>query len=84
MENGTVINVLYFAQVAELTGIRLENWPLNEPTTGEQWLNALEQKYPQLAPTRRLKLAVNQFHVKPSAVINPGDEVAVFEPVTGG
>ncbi|MFA7625347.1 MAG: MoaD/ThiS family protein, partial [Pusillimonas sp.] len=44
----------------------------------------LESRYPQLAPAKRLKLAVNQFHVKPSAIINPGDEVAVFEPVTGG
>ncbi|NLZ12483.1 MAG: MoaD/ThiS family protein [Alcaligenaceae bacterium] len=82
--NGTAINVLYFAQVAELTGTRLETWPLAEPVTGADWLVQLESRYPQLAPAKRLKLAVNQFHVKPSAIINPGDEVAVFEPVTGG
>lgn len=82
--SGTAINVLYFAQVAELTGTRLESWPLAEAVSGTQWLEQLEARYPQLAPTQRLKLAVNQFHVKHSVIINPGDEVAVFEPVTGG
>ncbi|OXR50653.1 molybdopterin synthase sulfur carrier subunit [Pusillimonas sp. T2] len=82
--SGTAINVLYFAQVAELTGTRLESWPLAEAVSGAQWLEQLEARYPQLAPTQRLKLAVNQFHVKHSVIINPGDEVAVFEPVTGG
>ena len=82
--NGTAIKVLYFAQVAELTQVRQETLPLEQPVSGAQWLAALESRYPQLAPVQRLKLAVNQFHVKHSALIHPGDEVAVFEPVTGG
>ena len=82
--NGMAIKVLYFAQVAELTQVRQEFWPLAGATTGTAWLAELEARYPQLAPTRRLKLAVNQYHVKPDALIQPGDEVAVFEPVTGG
>ena len=82
--SGTAINVLYFAQVAELTQVRQESWPLQSPISGAEWLAQLEQRYPQLAPTRRLKLAVNQFHVRSDSIIKPGDEVAVFEPVTGG
>jgi len=82
--NGTAINVLYFAQVAELTRLRQETWPIDGPITGADWLARLEARYPQLAPTRRLKLAVNQYHVPLNTVIQPGDEVAVFEPVTGG
>ena len=84
MVNGTAVKVLYFAQVAELTQVRQESLPLDQPISGAQWLAGLETRYPQLAPTKRLKLAVNQFHVKPDALIHPGDEVAVFEPVTGG
>jgi len=76
--------VLYFAQVAELTGLRQESWPLNRALTGSDWLTLLEARYPQLAPTRRLKLAINQVHRPHAALIEPGDEVAVFEPVTGG
>lgn len=82
--NGTPLKVLYFARVAELTGQREEAWPLAEPTACEQWLQTLLQRYPQLAPARRLKIAVNQQYAQAHTLIQPGDEVAVFEPVTGG
>lgn len=79
------IQILYFARVAELTGRRAEAWPLPDASiTGLALLDSLEQRYPQLAPAGRLKLAVNQTHAKPSVTIRAGDEVAVFEPVTGG
>lgn len=82
--NGATINLLYFARIAELVGKRSETWPLSTPTTGAQLLEDLQSKYPDLAPAARLKLAVNQTHAKAAVVIQPGDEVAVFEPVTGG
>nr|WP_275067052.1 MoaD/ThiS family protein [Achromobacter spanius] len=82
--NGATINLLYFARVAELVGKRSEDWPLDGESTGAQLLAALGERYPQLAPAARLKLAINQTHSKPTAPIRPGDEVAVFEPVTGG
>lgn len=82
--NGTPLKVLYFARVAELTGQREESWPLAEAVTCEQWLKTLAQRYPQLEPTRRLKIAVNQQYAQAHTLIQPGDEVAVFEPVTGG
>lgn len=82
--NGTTIKVLYFAQVAELTKTREEQWPLAQALTGADWLAQLELRYPQLAPIKRLKLAVNQYHISHDSMIRPGDEVAVFEPVTGG
>ncbi len=84
MVNGTTIKVLYFAQVAELTKIREEQWPLTQALSGVDWLAQLESRYPQLAPVKRLKLAINQYHVGHHSLIKPGDEVAVFEPVTGG
>lgn len=82
--NGTVIKVLYFARVAELVGKRAEELPLSAPVSGSLWLVELQTRYPELGSVEHLKLAVNQFHVTHSALINPGDEVAVFEPVTGG
>lgn len=84
MVNGTAIKVLYFAQIAELTKVRQESWPLAAPIRASAWLSTLEARYPELAPVRRLKLAVNQYHVAHDSMINPGDEVAIFEPVTGG
>ena len=82
--SGATIDLLYFARVAELVGKRGEAWPLDDESTGAQLLAALGERYPQLAPAGRLKLAINQTHAKPSAPIRAGDEVAVFEPVTGG
>ena len=84
MVTGTTINVLYFARVAELIGQREEAWPLTHPTTVAALLAQLETRYPSLAPASNLKIAVNQYHVGHDRVIEPGDEVAVFEPVTGG
>ena len=84
MVHGNAIKVLYFAQIAELVGLREEDWALPAATTVAQWLPELESRYPQLAPMARLQLAVNQTHATPGTPIQPGDEVAVFEPVTGG
>lgn len=84
MPTSPSIELLYFARVAELTGKRGETWPLDTPLNGAELLVQLEARYPGLAPASRLKLAINQFHAKPSAAIAAGDEVAVFEPVTGG
>jgi len=78
------IELLYFARVAELTGKRGETWPLDAPLSGGELLAALQSRYPDLAPAARLKLAVNQHHAPPSVMLAAGDEVAVFDPVTGG
>ncbi|TAM89121.1 MAG: MoaD/ThiS family protein [Candidimonas sp.] len=78
------IKALYFARVAEVTGARSQEWPLAQAVTGAQWLGELVSRYPDLAPASHLKLAINQRHVAHSALIHAGDEVAVFEPVTGG
>lgn len=84
MAGRIMIRVLYFAQVAEHMGCREEAQALDAPMPATQWLAALEARCPALAPTTRLKLAINQQHTSHAAIIQPGDEVAVFEPVTGG
>lgn len=83
MVNGT-INVLYFAQVAETMGTRQETRPLDQEIQAGAWLDELAGSFPALQPASRLKLAINQQHADRNAMIRPGDEVAVFEPVTGG
>lgn len=82
--SGATINVLYFARVAEMLGKRAESLPLPQPATSAQLMADLARLYPQLAGVKRLKIAVNQNHVKHEVALAAGDEVAVFEPVTGG
>ncbi|MGE4452539.1 MoaD/ThiS family protein [Castellaniella sp.] len=83
MATGATIEVLYFAQVAEHMGVRRETLPLDAPVQAGDWLDALAARCPALGSVR-LKLAINQEHAGRAATIRPGDEVAVFEPVTGG
>lgn len=78
------IQLVYFARVAEQVGVRSESLPYVGPMSGTGLLQQLEARYPRLAPVARLKLAINQRHVQHDAPVQAGDEVAVFEPVTGG
>lgn len=82
--SGATIDLLYFARIAELTGKRGESWPVPGPIEGSDLLAQLVVRYPRLEGIAGLKLAVNQTHAVRSVTIQPGDEVAVFEPVTGG
>lgn len=82
--SGATIKVLYFAQVAEHLGTRQETLALDAPIQAGIWLDALTKRCPSLGAADRLKLAINQEHAGHEALIKPGDEVAVFEPVTGG
>lgn len=85
MATGTAtIEVLYFARIAEDVGVRQETLPLTEPMTVDRWLASLRLRHPALASAEGLKIAVNQEYARSSALIRPGDEVALFEPVTGG
>jgi len=79
------IHVLYFAQVAEIAGTRREEWAIDAPVQVSTWLDDVVRKHPGIEPLKqRLKVAINQYYVNHNATINPGDEVALFEPVTGG
>ncbi|HLS21204.1 MAG TPA: MoaD/ThiS family protein [Paenalcaligenes sp.] len=79
------IKVLYFAQVAELLEKREESWPLAADLTVRQLIDELCHRYEQLEPLKgRLQVAINQNHAQAQDTISAQDEVAVFEPVTGG
>lgn len=81
----STIKVLYFAQVAELLDKREEQWPARPDLTVEKLLNELCAHYSALEPLKeRLQVAINHYHAQPGDPITANDEVAVFEPVTGG
>lgn len=84
MTGGATIEVLYFARIAEQLGMRRETQALCAPVEAGAWLDALAHRHPAIAAARGLKIAVNQVYALPTTLIRPGDEVALFEPVTGG
>lgn len=82
------VTVLYFAWVRERVGIAQEIVAVEGPTTVgslAERLAALSDGHASaLADRARLRAAVNQDFVGWDAPVEPGDEVAIFPPVTGG
>jgi MoaE-MoaD fusion protein len=79
------IEIRLFATLKDRAGrdrIRVE---LVEPATVQQLAAAVAAGYPALAPALPTVLvAVNKAFAGPETVISPGDEVALFPPVSGG
>lgn len=78
------IRVVYFARIAEVVGRREESLAVPAGLTGGELLLQLVARYPGIGSSGRLELAVNQEHAGHDRALVAGDEVAVFEPVTGG
>lgn len=82
------VTLLYFAWVRERIGVGTETVDLEAPETLDALLGRLAARSAghaaALAEPKRLRGAVNQDFVGWDAVVQPGDEVALFPPVTGG
>jgi len=87
-QTGT-LRVVYFAWLRERIGVGAEDVAMTEgvATVGDV-VALLRARSPAhalaLADTRSVRCAVNQEFAQPDAPVRPGDEVALFPPVTGG
>lgn len=89
MGAAVTLDLVYLARLREAFGMpgeRLE-LPPGCATAGE--LRALLASRGgawavELAPGRAVRIAVNHVLAEPDAALRPGDEVALFPPVTGG
>lgn len=74
------ITIRYFASVRETVGRGEDRLESAGPVpVAEVWRRAAAVPAPP-----RLLAAINQQHAGPDAMVNDGDEVAFFPPVTGG
>ncbi len=83
------MKLLYFAWLRSKTGIGEEDVspPAGIATVAEllDWIAGRGPGYAAaLADRRVVRVAVNQESVGPEHPVRPGDEVALFPPVTGG
>ncbi|MET4806778.1 molybdopterin converting factor subunit 1 [Limibacillus sp. MBR-115] len=83
------MRLLYFAWLRQKTGIGEEEIaPPPEVATVGALLDWLERRGPgfaeALADRAAIRVAVNQDYARESDPVKPGDEVALFPPVTGG
>jgi molybdopterin synthase sulfur carrier subunit len=82
------VKVVYFARLREALGAAGEVVTLPVGATVEALREQLRTRggawESELAPTRAVRVAVNQDMATLQTVLAPGDEVAFFPPVTGG
>ncbi len=82
------LRVLYFAALRERLGLAEEevDWPPAGGTVAclRAHLAARHDDLASLFTADALKIAVNQRYADAKTLIRPGDEVALFPPVTGG
>ncbi len=79
------INVRLFASLKDRAGRSQTTVTLPEPATVQDLLVVLTRLHPDLAQALPITLtAVNLAYVERSAPLHPGDEVALFPPVSGG
>lgn len=82
------IQLLYFAGLREALGVATEHLelPAGVDTVAalRELLAARGSPWTALVTTKNLRAAVNQEMAGPDALLQAGDEVAFFPPVTGG
>jgi len=87
----TTLHIVYLARLREAFGTTQERLALAggaAPTTVADIVALLRQRggayATELGAGRAVRAAVNHTMVTPDAVVRPGDELALFPPVTGG
>ncbi|NXT27087.1 MOC2A synthase, partial [Syrrhaptes paradoxus] len=82
------VSVLYFARSAELAGLRCETLSVPRQITALQLWEEIVKVHPRLAVIRdQVVFAVRQEYVllgDQLLVLQPGDEVAIIPPISGG
>jgi molybdopterin converting factor subunit 1 len=83
------LKLLYFAWLKTKTGMAEEDVtpPESVATVGAlmDWLEGRGANFADALSDRgAIRVAVNQTYAKPGDPVGPNDEVALFQPVTGG
>ena len=88
-DSAATLSLVYLARLREAFGAaseRIEAPPeINTVGALRVWLAGRGGAWAvELAPSRAVRIAVNHDLASPDTPIHPGDEVAIFPPVTGG
>lgn len=79
------LNIRLFATLKERTGASMVALEITEPGTVADLLAEFFRLYPNLQPFRKnIIVSINQEFAGPKKQILPGDEIALFPPVSGG
>jgi MoaE-MoaD fusion protein len=79
------VRILFFATLKDIIGAREMRLEVPSGATVGDVLTHLEGSYPRVKDYRPVVLtAINEEYADQTALVNDGDEVAIFPPVSGG
>ncbi|CAG1022168.1 Molybdopterin synthase sulfur carrier subunit [Methylococcales bacterium] len=78
------ITVLAFGIAKDIFGRESVQISLNNEADIASLKTLLEEQYPKLKELASYMIAVNDEYAHTDTVINPGDEIAIIPPVSGG
>ncbi len=79
------MTILYFAQARRISGLARETLPGSAALTADQLWHELLRRHPDLALLHPvIRLARNGEFSAADTLFQPGDEVALIPPVSGG
>ncbi|MBP3946771.1 MoaD/ThiS family protein [Psychrobacter sp. K31L] len=79
-----IINVLYFASLADEANCQQETVSVEQSTSLTELYEQLSQKHRFSHPQAELRVAVNDYFAKWTDQIHDGDSVVFITPVAGG
>jgi molybdopterin synthase sulfur carrier subunit len=78
------LTIKFFSTLRELTAASELSLDLPVSTAGDVW-QELENRYPKLATFRSSRaIAINHTYARSEHLLQEGDEIAFFPPVSGG
>ena len=79
------LSVRFFALYRERAGCRETTISISRDSTVADLLVAARERFPHLAPPDvRIVVAVNEEYAEPELALNPGDDICLIPPVSGG
>lgn len=78
------IKILPFGITREIVGEPTVNLTAEDKITVAMFRNTLFQRFPALESLNSLAIAINGTYADDDQVIQPGDEVVLIPPVSGG
>ncbi len=78
------IKLKYFASIAETVGMSGEEMELQDDTIASNLVEALKERFKDFEEMSNVIIAVNGAYVDPNTLLEDGDVVALFTPVSGG
>ena len=78
------IELRFFASIRDLMEIAADETAMPEGSTVEALLEKMKREHDPLREMDRILVAVNGEYVDLSTILNEGDVVAMFPPVSGG